>query len=442
MATRRRRKPVPLQLEPAEALVVELLYRAEEGRASASELMRGVFAENRLEPRKQKRVRDLFHQALHHERLVDLAVEEGTPGGLVPALEKAVRVMMTRVLVGELSPTAAKRRLEWVDWQAVADLRQKVREVEDPVGRAALQGSIPDWLARRIVRDFGDDADAVVRSLLQKAPTTLRANTLRGSVEALIAALEDEGVTAEPTRYASAGVQVTSPAQLFRTRAFREGLFEMQDEASQLVAELVAPSRGSLVLDVCAGAGGKTLALAALMENRGSLWAADSDSRRLADLQKRARRAGVHNMQSTRVPEDHWPEDFEARARRADRILIDAPCSGVGSLRRNPDMRRRTTEDELSRLGAIQRDLLRRAAAVLKPRARVVYATCTILREENQEPVEELLAADSGLEPVPVVEILGGERGRALCPGGSPFMLTTPHRLGMDGFFAAVLRRK
>jgi len=442
MASSRRTRRLPLDLEPLEILVVELLHRAEETRGSASELMRDVFRENQLKPRQQKRVRDLFHEVLQSGRLLDRAMAEATPGGIVPALDKPIRVLMARVLSKDVSPKTAAHRLEWVDWSRVAAIRREAREIADPVERLALLGSIPDWLAARFVRDYGDEAQAAVEGLIGRAPTTLRANTLKCSVAELAARLGEDGIETEETEVASAGLRVVTPAQLFRTAAFRDGWFEMQDEASQLVAELVAPTQGGLVLDVCAGAGGKSLALAALMANKGTLWAADSERRRLGDLQTRAKRAGVHNLRVAATPAAAWPEDFVALARRADRILVDAPCSGFGSLRRNPDMRWRASEEELDRLRSIQGDLLRRAAAVLKPRARLIYATCTVLREENQDMIEALMADHPELEPVPAVEILGGERGRPVSDADGRWLATLPHRHGMDGFFGAVLRRR
>jgi 16S rRNA (cytosine967-C5)-methyltransferase len=424
-----------------EALVVELLARAERTAAPPSASMAELFAREQLRPRQRKRVKELFFRMLAQERLIDRAVEVATPAGLAPQIAGPIRVMVGQVLAGELSVKAAQRQIGWIDWPRVAGLRSEVQAIADPVERLALTGSLPDWLARRLVEQFGAEADGLVEALTAPAPIVLRANTLRCSRDELAARLGAEGIETRPTPFASAGLEVLTAAQLFRTAAFREGWFEMQDEASQLVAEAVAPPPGGVVLDACAGAGGKTLALAALLGNRGVMLATDQDQGRLGDLRVRARRAGAHNVRALRVPADGWPPEVEAFAARADRILVDAPCTGLGSMRRNPDIRARTSQEELARLRAIQVELLARAAERLAPRARVVYATCTLLREENESVVEEVLGRVPGLERVRIVEILGGDRVRPLCDPSGTFLRTLPNRHGTDGFFAAVLRR-
>jgi 16S rRNA (cytosine967-C5)-methyltransferase len=429
-------------LEPADALAAELLRAADATHSSPSELMAARFRRLSLRPRQQKRVRDLFFGALAASRLIDHAIEVATPGGVAPPLAPALRILVSRVLAHDLSPKAAAAALPFVDWQRVHGLRVEVGRIVDPVRRLALAGSLPDWLAERLASEHGAEADALVESLSGRPPVVLRANTLRAGREALRDRLAVDGITTEPTRYANFGLRVTSPAQLFRTAAYREGWFEMQDEASQLVAEIVAPPPGGVVVDACAGAGGKTLALAAMQQNRGTILAVDRDERRLRDLRQRARRAGAHNVQAQRVPDDGWPDHVAQVARRADRILVDAPCSGVGSLRRNPDMRWRIDAGRAEDLRRIQVDLLARAAACLAPGARVVYATCTVLRDENEGVVSAVRLLCPELEVVPVVEILGAARGRPIADPTGAFLRTLPHRHDTDGFFAAVLRRR
>ncbi|MBK8974332.1 MAG: RsmB/NOP family class I SAM-dependent RNA methyltransferase [Planctomycetes bacterium] len=433
---------VPLDL--ADRLVATLLDRLESDRhAVPSRLLADLFRGERLGPGQQKRIRDRFHAILADSALIDRALQVATPNGVARPLRMAVRVLCGRVLRGELAPADAAHRLGWIDWRRVAALGAEAVAIEDPVERTAMLGSLPPWLSRCICEQFGAEADALVRALRGRAPVVLRTNTLRCSREELAERLRtDDGIETEPTPHASHGLRVVSPARVFATAAWHDGWFEMQDEASQLVAEVTAPPPAGRVLDACAGAGGKTLALAAALGNRGEILAIDSHKGRLTDLRKRLRRAGVHDVRAVRVPEDAWPGEVVAFAQRADRILLDAPCSGLGSLRRNPDLRWRLDEDGWRRLRDTQRELALRAAAWLRPGARLVYATCTVLREENEDIVAAVLAACPELEVVPIAEILGGARARPLSADGSGrFLQTAPHRHGADGFFAAVLRR-
>lgn len=430
-------------LDRLDAIVVDLWYAAQHEGASATQLMRARFRDSGLEARQQKRVKERFHRVLANRARIDFTLERVTPSGSagVDALEGALRVMMSRVLDRDMGAAEAARYFPWVAWDRVAGMDDEIAACEDPVERVELLASVPKWLAARIVQIFGDEAEACARSLAERPPVTIRCNTLRCSRDDLQRRLAGEGIDTRPTMRASDGLEVVGPAQLFRARAFHHGWFEMQDEASQLVAELVAPPPGGLVVDACAGAGGKTLAIAGLMQGRGSIVALDTSWSRLKELRKRARRAGVRNLRVMTVDAASWNDEVQALMRKADRILIDAPCSGIGSLRRKPEMRQRLSEDELGRLGKIQRDLCTRASALLAPHARLIYATCTILPEENEAVVQSVEAAIPELERVRAVEILGTERIAALCDPSGTYLQCTPHRHGCDGFFTAILRR-
>lgn len=437
-------------LEPVEALVVEMLHasrraadpRRGERRRTSSEVMRDVFRQHDLRPRQQKRVKQLFHAVLASESLVAVALERATPGGAVaPQMAPALEVWMTRVIHGDLSPKEAAKRLDWIDWERVANIRAEIGAEPDAGVRLAQLGSIPEWLGAALAEEFGAEADDLVVALCGKAPVTVRANGLKCTREELAERLAKQDIETRPTRWAQHGLEVISAAQLFRTQEFQDGWFELQDEASQLVADVVAPTPGKLVVDACAGAGGKTLALAALLGNKGTVVALDDDAGRLRDLRKRSRRAGVNNARAIQVESDSWSDEVLDLARAANRILVDAPCSGIGSLRRNPDMRARLNKDEIERLRKIQLGLLRRAAPLLQaPKARLIYATCTLLRRENESVIDELLAEFPNLELVSVVEILGGTIGRAVSTPDGRFLRTAPHTHGTDGFFSAVLR--
>ncbi|MCA8969422.1 MAG: RsmB/NOP family class I SAM-dependent RNA methyltransferase [Planctomycetes bacterium] len=433
-----------LDLDPADAIVAALWREATTSRASVTQLLRAYFREVELKPRQQKRIKQLLHRVLASRARIDAALEDAAPAGIVESLEGAVRVLTSRVLDGNLATTEAKRKLAWIDWERVANFESRLAQIDDPLRRVEILGSFPRWLARRIVERFGDEADAVATALAGDAPRTIRVNTLQCSVEQCIASLERDGITVRRTEMATASLEVLGPSQLFRTWAFQHGWFELQDEASQLVAELVAPPPGGLVVDACAGAGGKTLAIAAAMGGRGTLVALDVSASRLEELRRRAKRAGVRNLRVFRIQADAWTDEVEALLARADRVLVDAPCSGLGSLRRNPDMRDRLFADEreVERLQTIQIDLCTRVASRLAPKSRLIYATCTVLPDENQRVVERVLAADPMLDVVRVAEILGSERASKFSDASGTVLETFPHRHPCDGFFAAVLRKR
>ncbi len=436
-----------IPLDRLDALVVALWeQKIKDSKASAMQLMRKLFREQGLRPKQQKRVKSLFHQWLSTEALVEYALENSAPGGIIGVLAGPVRLLVSRVLAGDLSPKEARKKIPWMAWDVVVGIPQEVQKIPDLPRRLELLGSISPWLARRLSEVFGEEAQPCLEGLLGKAPVTIRSNPLWGTREDLQVSLEEEDILTRQCSYAPYGLVLEKPAQLLRSRAFREGAFELQDEASQLVASLVFPPLGGLVLDACAGAGGKALALGGMVGKNGRVVALDTSASRLSDLRRRARRARADHIEGFRVPQERWPPRIIEIARKADRILVDAPCSGLGSLRRNPDLRGRIHENEVRRVRAIQLRLLERAAQILAPGALLVYATCTFLPEENQEIVDEICQRVPGLERVPVAEIFA----RILEESG-PLPFTTeegmffqsfPHRHGMDGFFGAVLRKR
>jgi len=293
--------------------------------------------------------------------------------------------------------------------------------------RLADRWSLPDWIADSLLRDFPEEAEALAAAMCEPGPICLRANTLRISREELARVLAEEGVQTRPTRFAPDGlVVITTPApsarpNLLALRAWREGLFEVQDEGSQLIAQLVRARPGETVLDFCAGAGGKTLALACTMRGRGRLMAFDLDAERLQRLRLRATRAGAP------VEIAHEPGG------QADAVLVDAPCSELGTLRRGPDLRFRLREQDALRFPARQREILESALRSVKPGGRLVYATCTLRQEEDEEVALALEQAHPELrrlEPdVPAELVRGG------------FLRTFPHLHDTDGFFAAAWHR-
>jgi len=317
----------------------------------------------------------------------------------------------------------------------------RLAAVADPVDRLALQASLPRWIAVRFAAQLGlEDAATLGRALNARAPLTVRANLLRGDRDALRTRLAGEGVRSEPTGHSPWGLVLDGRENAFALAAFRDGWFEIQDEGSQLIALACGARPGQTVVDACAGAGGKTLALAAEMHNKGSLHALDSDAERLEEARRRARRAGVHNLRARPIAAGPEAEaQLQDLAGKADVVLVDAPCSGLGTLRRKPDARWRLVPEDPARFAALQRELVRRFASLVRPGGRLVYATCSIGPTENDE-VADFAAREAGLVPAPIAPLLGEERARVL--GAAEARLTLlPHRHGTDGFFMATFER-
>jgi 16S rRNA (cytosine967-C5)-methyltransferase len=312
----------------------------------------------------------------------------------------------------------------------------------DPVQRLALEASLPRWIAERFVAELGqDEARALATAMNARAPLTVRSNLLKGDRETLRGRLASEGVAAEPTPHSPWGLVLDGHQNAFALRSFRDGLFEIQDEGSQLIALACGARPGKIVVDACAGAGGKSLALAMEMHNKGSLHALDTDADRLDDARKRARRAGVHNLRARVIaPGPEADAELADLAGQADLVLVDAPCSGLGTLRRKPDARWRLGPEDPARFAGIQRTLVRRFAALLRSGGRLVYATCSVGQTENGE-VADYAEREVGLLPVPLAPLLGEERARALGVAGARLELF-PHRHGTDGFFVAAFEKR
>jgi 16S rRNA (cytosine967-C5)-methyltransferase len=313
---------------------------------------------------------------------------------------------------------------------------------DDPFDALAAETSLPRWLAQLWAAQLGaDETRKLAAALNERAPLTIRANALKCTREELEHALHEEGARLERTRWSPLGLSFVSRTNVFALRAFKAGRFEVQDEGSQLIAEACGATAGQIVVDACAGAGGKTLALAAAMRNKGRLVACDRDARRLTEFQKRARRAGAHNWELRGVPEGATGEARIADLRgAADVVLVDAPCSGLGALRRNPDARWRLSPEEVDSFPPRQRDILARYAALVRPGGRLVYATCSINHGENEDVRAAFLAAHPGFVPVSVADMLGEERARSLGAREHDLQLL-PNRHGTDGFYIAGLRR-
>jgi 16S rRNA (cytosine967-C5)-methyltransferase len=345
---------------------------------------------------------------------------------------------------GGLRRDEAARRLG-VPPAALAGLdgaEARLAAIADPLDRLAAAESLPRWIVERFAAELGPaEAAQLAHAMNARAPLTIRANLLLGDPDDLEARLRAEGVGAEPTPLSPWGLVLDGQANAFGLAAFKEGRFEIQDEGSQLVALACGARPGWVVVDGCAGAGGKSLALAAEMRNRGSLWAVDSDADRLAEAKRRARRAKVHNVRTRPVPAGPEAEAALADlAGNADVVLVDAPCSGLGTLRRKPDARWRLRPEDPERFARTQRELAARFGALVRPGGRLVYATCAIGRTENDD-VADFVERELPFEPAAIAPLLGDARARAAGAQGNRLRLL-PHRHGTDGFFVAVFARR
>ena len=303
----------------------------------------------------------------------------------------------------------------------------------------AVASDLPDWLWARLGTAFGDDERlALARAWLAPAPLDLRVNPLKTSRDAARDALAASGIDAAPTPYSPLGLRVDGRPSLARHPLIASGALEVQDEGSQLVGYLVAPRRGEMVADFCAGAGGKTLLMGALMRSQGRLYAFDVSAKRLANLKPRLARSGLSN-----VHPQHLEGERDAKVKRLagklDRVLVDAPCTGFGTLRRNPDLKWRQQESAVAELARKQDAILASAAKLVKPGGRLVYATCSVLPDENDDVVARFLAA----HPAFARGDAAAELARAaIALDTGPDLRLLPHRHGCDGFFAAILNRQ
>jgi len=319
-----------------------------------------------------------------------------------------------------------------------AELVERVRSARADAWPDAVRADLPDWLWQRLAAERGhDEALRLAQGLLNPAPLDLRVNLARISREDVLSRLAHDGIAAGATPYSPAGVRLAGKPAINHHALFRDGLVEVQDEGSQLLALVLAPRRGEMVADYCAGAGGKTLALAMLMRGSGRVYAMDVSAKRLAALGARAARAQVNNVHSIALAGDN-----DARAKRLagklERVLVDAPCSGFGTLRRNPDLKWRHDAVAIGELAQKQRRILESAARLVRPGGRLLYATCSILREENDAIADDFQAAHPEFRALSCAELLAAQR-IALDTGER--LRLAPHLHGTDGFFAAAFER-
>jgi 16S rRNA (cytosine967-C5)-methyltransferase len=326
----------------------------------------------------------------------------------------------------EFETAVTKNELEWL--KSIKGIR-----LDDAV--PAVKLDLPDWLYERLAGQYGEQLDTLMAAMNRPAALDLRVSRI--SREAAQANLAGADIEAEPTPYSPWGLRLKGKPALNKHPLFLEGVLEVQDEGSQLLALLTGARRGEMVCDFCAGAGGKTLALGAMMKNSGRLYAFDVAEKRLANLKPRLARSQLSNVQPQLIASENDTK-VKRLAGKFDRVLVDAPCSGLGTLRRNPDLKWRQTPESVAELTAKQAAILASAARLVKAGGRLVYATCSLLPEENERIVEAFLAAHPEFVLKPAGAVLA-EQGVAL--EMADYLRLDPRTHATDGFFAAVLER-
>lgn len=372
--------------------------------------------------------------------------------------ETTYAVLRQRLLYQHLAQSGQgpmERRLAILGWQgndgflrgALHPAEQQwladVRAIDRVTLPERLRHNLPDWLAEKLQVALGDDFWPFVDSMAAQAPLDLRVNTLKAKVDEARAALKAAGIEAEPTPFSPLGLRVHGKPSLQKTEPFTRGDVEVQDEGSQLLALLVDAKRAEMVVDFCAGAGGKTLALGASMRNTGRLYAFDTSGHRLAALKPRLARSGLSNVYPIQIA--HERDDRVKRlAGKIDRVLVDAPCSGLGTLRRNPDLKWRQTPKGVEEMRAKQLAILTSAARLVKPGGRLVYSTCSLLEDENEAIAQafdaEHASSFTPLDPAAALAKAQVRQPEALVRG--PYLRLWPHRHRTDGFFAAAWQRR
>jgi 16S rRNA (cytosine967-C5)-methyltransferase len=411
------------QLEAAaEALTLALKFDR-----PADSVLHDFFRDHRaLGSRDRAFVADSVYGFLRRKRTVDHLAPDAEPRYLLLAYLARISGISVRELAAATNPNEQS-------WLA------KIKEASLEGLSLPVRTELPDWVVERLGRHHAEpELLALARGLNEPAPMDLRVNTLKAERAAVRQALAAGGIEATPTPYSPAGLRVKDRPALNRHPLFLDGTIEVQDEGSQLLCHLVAPRRQDLVVDFCAGAGGKSLMLGALMHSQGRIYAFDTSSSRLNRLKPRLKRSGLSNLFPHSIDSEN---DIRVKrlAGKIDRVLVDAPCSGLGTLRRNPDLKWRQSPQSVEELKTKQAAILGAAARLLKPGGRLVYATCSLLAEENEDIVSAFLAKHSDFRQLDCAELL---REARIGLDTGPLLRLYPHRHGTDGFFAAAMARE
>jgi 16S rRNA (cytosine967-C5)-methyltransferase len=354
----------------------------------------------------RKVVSEIFYNIIRWKKRLEYYIGEGAKPNNI------YRLILAYLLWSETD----YKKFEEFQGIKVADIITKLKKGTVPT--KAFEHSIPEWLAETLEKELGENWEKEMRALNEQAPTILRANTLKTSAKHLIEELQHENVESFQVRGVENAVQLEEKKNVFLTSAFKDGLFEVQDAGSQKIGEFLDVKPGMRVVDACAGAGGKTLHLAAMMENKGQIIAMDIHGWKLAELKRRAKRAGAHNIETREITDN---KVIKRLHEKADRLLIDAPCSGLGVLKRNPDSKWKIDQDFIDRIKKEQQQILQDYSKIIKKGGKLVYATCSILPSENNEQVAEFLKNNPDFKLIKDEKVLPSS--------------------GFDGFYMALIER-
>jgi 16S rRNA (cytosine967-C5)-methyltransferase len=429
------------------AAAIDILAAIEEDGRPADDIAADYFRHRRYIGAKDRaQISAHIYAVLRHRAVIDWWILRTSKGEVTP--DARSRMIAALLLTDKWTPDDIAASFDSGRFRPAALSPPETRLARALAGRTlthphmprAVANDLPDWLEPYLATVYGRRLEDEMAVLNGPASFDLRVNALKADRETARRALAAEHIDAEPTPWSPLGLRLKHRAPLAGTAAFKAGLVEVQDEGSQLAALIADARPGMRVVDFCAGAGGKTLAIAAQMKNRGKLVACDTASWRLERAGKRLRRAGVDNVERRALSSERDPW-VKHHAKSFDLVLVDAPCLGIGSWRRNPDGKWRATPQDLAELTVRQHDILASAARLVKPGGRLVYVTCSLLVEENEAQAEAFLAAHADFALYPAAraweETIGGS-----CPGGDDYLRLTPARHGTDGFFVALFARK
>lgn len=393
----------------------------------ADAILRRFFQKNpKLGARDRAFIAETAFGILRHRFFLEQCINPVTPRSLLLAF----LVRFQNVNPHELKNWAQGSEIKWL---------QTIHAVKMGSLPLTAQAELPEWLIERLRQFMPDEAILKLgRSLQNAAPLDLRVNTLLTKREHVLETLINEGILAEATPFSPCGIRLHSKPSINLHPLFLSGKIEVQDEGSQLLGYLMAPKRGEMAVDFCAGAGGKTLLLGALMHSKGRVYAFDVYEKRLNNLKPRLKRSGLSNVHIQRIANEH---DLKIKRLKdkIDRVLVDAPCSGLGTLRRNPDLKWRQSPQSIEELKTKQSSILSAAATLVKPGGRLVYATCSFLPEENQRIIENFQSDNTEFDLLDCSELMAEQK---IAVNTGKFLQLSPDTHGTDGFFAAALQRK
>ncbi|MBP6223602.1 MAG: RsmB/NOP family class I SAM-dependent RNA methyltransferase [Rhizobacter sp.] len=410
-------------------LATELLHRVMQFDSPADNVVSDFFRQNRgLGMRERHTLAETTYTVLRQRLLFQHLAQSGKG-----EMERRLVLLGWQGNAAFLRAALQENEVQWLEQVGVVD-RTTLPE--------KLRHNMPEWLADRLLAEVGDEFWPLVEALNGSAPLDLRVNTFKAKRETVQAEFTAANIEAVPTPFSPWGLRIQGKPALHKLEVFLRGDVEVQDEGSQLLALMTDAKRGEMVVDFCAGAGGKTLALGAAMRNTGRLYAFDTSGHRLASLKPRLARSGLSNVHPVQIAHER-DDRIKRLAGKIDRVLVDSPCSGLGTLRRNPDLKWRQSPQSVEELKVKQAAILASASRLVKPGGRLVYATCSLLQGENEE-IAEAFSSERVREfkPLAAHDVLSSahvDQADTLVRG--PYLRLWPHRHGTDGFFAAVWQR-